>query len=191
MTDIWHTIIAMLGLDSSSLELSVPQMALRALIVYVIALAMVRLGDKRFFGQNTAFDLILGIIFGSIVSRAITGQSAFFPTLGAALMVILVHWLLAVIAFRFDSLSAFIKGDSRVLIKDGEIQWESMRRSHIGKHDLMSALRANGSLNSIEDVQEAHIERSGNISVIPKKRAPKILEVQVREGVQTVRIELG
>ena len=44
-------------------------------------LAIVRLGSKRFLSKATAFDVIVGIMLGSVMSRAITASASFFPTL--------------------------------------------------------------------------------------------------------------
>jgi hypothetical protein len=73
-----------LGLGAGEEQLNAAQMALRAVVVYVVTVIIVRLGKKRFMGQGTAFDVILGIILGSIVSRAITGNAPFFAALAAA-----------------------------------------------------------------------------------------------------------
>jgi len=58
---------AALGLRAGAGGLTAPQMAARAAIVYALTLVMVRLGKKRFLGKATAFDIILGIMPGSIV----------------------------------------------------------------------------------------------------------------------------
>jgi len=60
-----------------------------------------------------------------------------------ALTIVLVglHWLFAVIAFRNDNFATLVKGKERVLIRDGEIQWSAMRKSHIGERDLLGALQ--------------------------------------------------
>ena len=50
-------------------------MALRTVIVYAITLLIVRAGNKRFIGESTAFDVILGIMLGSIMSRAAETQA--------------------------------------------------------------------------------------------------------------------
>ncbi len=178
----------MLGLDAR--ELAAWQMALRALIVYIAALAMVRLSDKRFIGKNTAFDVILGIVFGSVVSRAITGNAPFFETLGVGLVLVSLHWLFAACAFHSDFFGTLIKGHERTLIEDGKIRWDHMRKSHISENDLLSALRRNAHIADPGDVQNARFERSGEISVIPRGGEPRVLEVQVAEGVQTIRIKL-
>lgn len=186
---IGESITAALGLGENSLSLL--NMALRALIVFSAALFMLRLGEKRFLGKNTAFDVILGIIFGSVVSRAITGSSSFFPTLGAGLVLILLHWGLAEIAFRSDRFGNVVKGTPRILVTDGEIDWDAMRASNISRDDLLQALRVNASLDDLDRVKIARLERSGGISVITTSKEPRIIEVTVHDGVQTVRIEVA
>ena len=64
---------AALGLGLDAKELGAAHMALRAVVVYAVTLVFVRLAKKRFMGHATAFDVILGIMLGAIVSRAITG----------------------------------------------------------------------------------------------------------------------
>ena len=79
-----------LGLDAR--QLNIWQMGLRAAIIYLAALIMVRIaGDRRFIGKYAAFDVILSIIFGSTLSRAINGNSAFFATIFAGFVLVAMH----------------------------------------------------------------------------------------------------
>lgn len=55
-------------------------MAVRAALVEVIGVGLVRLGDQRFIGTCTAFDVIMGIMIGSLLSRAITTAEAALPS---------------------------------------------------------------------------------------------------------------
>src|SRR5690606_2785210 len=155
-------------------ELDSLQMALRALIIYITAILLVRLGQKRFMGKNTAFDVILGIILGSVLSRGITGNAPLIPTVTAGAVLVALHWLFSVMSFYWYPFSSVVKGQERLLIKDGEIQWDNMRRSHVGKHDLEMAIRNTSRAANFEDVAEAHFERSGDISVIPREREKKL-----------------
>lgn len=178
-----------LGLDVERLTLW--QMALRALIIYLAALTMVRLGGgQRFLGKHAAFDVILGIIFGSVLSRAVEGSTPFFETLGAGLVLISLHWLFAVIALRFHQFGRVVKGIPYPLIQDGEIQWDRMNKNYISKEDLIEALRSNAHVSNPSEVKLAHLERNGTISVIPDNHQPRVIEVKVEPGVQTVRIKL-
>lgn len=189
MQAMQNAITSLLGLDAE--DLAAWQMGTRAVFVYAVAVVMVRLGEKRFLGKSTAFDVILGIILGSVVSRAITGSSPFFPTIGAGFVLVGLHWLFSVVAFRSERFATLVKGESRLLIKDGELQREALRKSHVGERDMLAALRTEGQLTNPADVAEAHLERSGDISIVERKRQPRIMEVAVASGVQTVRIEVG
>jgi uncharacterized membrane protein YcaP (DUF421 family) len=65
-----------------------------------------------------------------------------------------------------------------------------MRKHQIGERDLLEALRTTGQLEDPAGVETARLERSGKISVIPRSQQPRVVDVRVEEGVQTVRIEL-
>lgn len=166
--EIGEGINGLLGLDAETL--TILQMSLRAVVVYIAGLAMIRVGEKRFLGKSSAFDVLLSIIVGSVLSRAINGSAAFFPTLVASIILVGMHWLFAAIAFRNDNFATLVKGKERVLIRNGEIQWSAMRKSHIGERDLLGALRSEAKLSDPSEVQEARLERNGEISVIPRDR---------------------
>jgi uncharacterized membrane protein YcaP (DUF421 family) len=152
---------------------------------------VVRLGEKRFFGKSTAFDLVLSIILGSVISRASNGSAPFFPTLAASLALVGLHWILAALAFHSDRFGNLIKGQARVLIRDGELQWDAMRRSHLSEQDLRSALRVESQIEEVPGVKVARLERSGDISVIPMGTDTRVVDCPVEEGVKVIRIEIG
>jgi uncharacterized membrane protein YcaP (DUF421 family) len=181
---------AALGIGLESRDLGVVQMGLRAAIVFVVTLTIVRLGKKRFLGRATAFDVILGIMLGSIVSRGVTGNAPLVPTLGAAAALMLMHWLFSAIALRWHGFGALVKGRPRLLVSEGRMDDEAMRTAHMTEHDLREDLRSK-SVARLEEVREARLERSGHLSVIKAKPEPKVVEVAVRDGVQTVRIEVA
>lgn len=166
------------------------QMAARAFIMYVAALVMVRLGEKRFLGKNTAFDVILGIILGSVASRAINGSAALVATIVAGFVLVGLHWLMAFISFRSDRFGDIVKGSKRLIVEDGAILWDAMRKSNFSNQDLMSQIRTEANVEDVETVKKAYLERSGEVSVIQASGEPKVIEVSVADGVQTVRIQL-
>ncbi len=186
----WPIIGDFLGIGADNLALW--QMVLRALLVYPAAIVLVRLGRKRFLGEYAALDAILGFMLGSILSSALTGSTPFFETiLGAALTLVLVHWLFAAISFYSDRFGTLVKGNRRELVSDGEIDWDAMQQSNLSEDDLMAAVRREANVADVSKVQQAILERSGNISVLTRKREPRIVDIQVAEGVQTVRVEIG
>lgn len=168
MEQAWEVVEEALGLGLEGKHLTALQMALRAVVVFVLSIVMLKIGDKRFMGKSTALDVFLGIVFGSTVSRAITGNAPFGPTLAAGFALVLLHWLFAAIAFRSHAFGKLVKGDKRLLVLGGEIQWGAMRKSHVTTQDLEEALRREGEEPDISRVKEAHLERNGDISILMK-----------------------
>jgi uncharacterized membrane protein YcaP (DUF421 family) len=157
---------SVLGIEAD--ELSVLQILTRCIFIYVIGIALVRLGNKRFIGKMTAFDIIIAIIIGSLLSRTITEKDLFFETLAACLLLILVHRLFSLIAAYSDRFGDWIKGHERVVVQDGEILWDALHKSNLSKQDLMQTLRLNARVSDITNVQIARLERNGDISIILK-----------------------
>jgi uncharacterized membrane protein YcaP (DUF421 family) len=155
-----------LALDQPFQEpLSIGEMALRAALVYIIAVILLRLAERRFMTRRSPFDLVLAIIIGSVISRAITGNAPFVPTLAAALVLVIAHMAVSTLAFRIRWLGKLVKGSPRTLVRDGRTDEKAMRRSHIGERDLEAAVRRAG-LTTIEQVGRAYLERDGAITII-------------------------
>jgi uncharacterized membrane protein YcaP (DUF421 family) len=169
--EIWGFTRWALGLEA--IRLNLWQMGLRASVIYIAALVTVRLvGDRRFIGKYAALDVLLTVILGSTLSRAINGSAPFFESLGAALVLVGMHWLFSAIAFHFDRFDTLIKGRSPILIQDGQINRKAMRKSHISQKDLESSLRLVAKLTEPAQVKVARLESSGDISIIPQDKRP-------------------
>jgi len=159
----------LLGLHSSAQDLTFLQMTSRCVAVFVVGLTLVRLADRRFMARNAAFDVLLGIVLGSVLSRAVNGQAPFFPTLGASAVLIVLHRLIGTLASRYRPIARLVKDSPAVLVRDGRIDVEVLRRHDIGEDDLEENLRLNGNEAGVANILEARLERNGLISVIRKK----------------------
>jgi uncharacterized membrane protein YcaP (DUF421 family) len=168
--EIWSYIDWVLGLGLEARDLGVGRMSLRAFVVFIVAIAIVRSGDERFMGKSTALDVMLGIVFGSVVSRAITGTAPFFPTLAASMVLVAMHWTISAIAFRSRGFGWLVKGPTHHLVNDGEIDWNEMRKTHISENDLREALRQHGHPDDLSGIESAFLERNGSISIIFRER---------------------
>lgn len=170
---------------------TVLEMSLRALGIYLAGWALLRLGNSRFLGRHTAFDIVLAFVLGSTLSRGINGSAPLFVSIAACAVLVALHHLLAWATWRWHWLGVFLKGRAVNLIRDGQVLPEGMRKHRISQGDLDEALRLNAHLDDPSGVQEARFERNGGISVLKKRGEPQIVEVKVEEGVQTVRIEIA
>ncbi|MEV0428829.1 YetF domain-containing protein [Micromonospora sp. NPDC050495] len=177
---------SVLGIDADTLNPG--QMAVRAVLTFVVAVIIVRLGHKRLFGKGTAFDLVVAIMIGSVLSRAITNTLGLLAVWLAGFVLILLHRLMATLAYHLHWFGPLVKGHPVLLVQDGRADPAALRDTHISRMDLDQALHEKGSDADLSRVRLAYLERDGTISVIPRHEGPRILEVRVDQGVQVVRI---
>jgi len=144
-------------------------MTIRSFIMFFVALALIRIGGMRIFGKKTAFDNILVIMLGAILARGVVGASSFLPTVAAAGIMVFIHKILALLAMKHIWVGKIVKGIHRSLYKNGEMNARNMRMTSISKDDLMEGVRLEINSNSLADVEEAIIEKNGQVSVIKKK----------------------
>lgn len=159
-----------LGLDLQPKDLTILQVCLRGVIVFVVSLVMIRLADRRFLGKMSAFDVLLGFVLASMLARAINGSAAFFPTLVGGFVLVFIHRIFATLAFHFDWFGKLVKGDARTLVENGQRRHEALRKTKISEKDLMEELRLNGQVSGVEAVRAATFERNGQISVVPAEQ---------------------
>jgi uncharacterized membrane protein YcaP (DUF421 family) len=190
MDQLWHGLQWLFGAGKEVREIDVLQVCFRALFIYLFGWLILRMGNNRFLGQETAFDVVLGFVLGSVLSRAINGTSPILLALAASAVLVGFHHFLAWVTFRSHRLGKVFKGSPQLLIQDGRILPEGVRRYRLSPGDLEEALRLHAHLTDTVKVQEARYERNGDISVIARKEGPRVVEVRVEQGVQTVRIEI-
>ena len=80
---IWTGLQALFGSGADPDDLGAGAMALRTAVIYALTLVLVRLSSRRLLAKPSAFDVIVAIMLGSIMSRAINGSAPLVPTLAA------------------------------------------------------------------------------------------------------------
>lgn len=188
LQNLWEKFVWTIGANEIDATLPVWQLVLRTIVIYIVALLLIRIGKRRFMGSYTTFDILLGFIVGSILSRAITGAIRFIDMFFVVAVLVALHWIIAVLSFYSQRFSNVVKNTARKLVIDGEIQKDAMQKSKIGENDLMQALREEANVDSLDKVKTAYLERDGNITVIPQGCQPHLVEVKVEDGVQTIKI---
>lgn len=141
---------------------------LRALVVYVLVMLLMRASGKRAVGQFTPFDMVLLILLGNSVQNGINGGDNSLT--GAAIMattLIAVNYLVALATTRSRVAERLLEGEPVVLARDGRVFDRVLRRELINKRDFHEAMR----MNDVDDVDEialALLETNGHITILKK-----------------------
>lgn len=155
--------------DLFSLAMPWWEFILRAVVVYVVVLGMVRLSGKRPLGQITPFDVLLVVLLGNAVQNALLGTDT---SLGGGLLLaatlILLNYGVGWVSTRSRRIERLVEGEPVVIARDGRLFDAVLRREQVTRSDFEAAMRQQGCLG-VEDVELALLEINGHITIIPRK----------------------
>jgi uncharacterized membrane protein YcaP (DUF421 family) len=149
-------------------DLSIVQMSCRAIVIFFIALVLIRITGRRSFGMRTPFDNVITILLGAILSRAVVGASSFIPTVAACCIISILHRLLAWLCISYPSLANFIQGKKIPLYENGHLIEENMTRGLISKEDVLAQARLSIHMESLDKIEKCYLENNGHISIVKK-----------------------
>lgn len=140
--------------------------ALRAAIMYFMALVMIRLLGKRALGELGPFDFVVMTGVGhTVVSVALDKSIPFYEGMVILLTLAVLEYLMGFAALKNQKLSNIITGAPVILIDQGRIIKENLKKEKFNIDDLMQELRKKG-IRDIDEVDKGVLESCGGFSVI-------------------------
>ena len=147
---------------------SLLDVAIRTGVIYVVLITGLRIAGKREVGQLSIFDLIVLLVIADAVQNAMVGENATLAGgIVAAVTLLTLDKLLNVVTERVPRVRKLLEGESQVLIRDGVVLEDALRKEGIDDDDLAAGLRRQGVLDPWE-VRLAVLETDGSISVVAK-----------------------
>jgi uncharacterized membrane protein YcaP (DUF421 family) len=143
------------------------EVAVRTAIVYLFLVVALRVGGRREVGQMSIIDLVVLLIIANGVQNAMVGQNTTLigGLISAGTLVIIDRTLNSVLK-RNRTLARVLEGEPILLVRDGRVLTNALRRATIDRTELDAAVRAHG-VATVDDVALAVLEIDGRISVIP------------------------
>jgi uncharacterized membrane protein YcaP (DUF421 family) len=160
-----QVLIALFGVQN---HLSAGQECARAVLIFAYGLVILRLSGPRMFGHWSALDIVITIMIGSALARAMTGSAPLAGTMAAAAVMAFCHVALAHGVARSQKLAHVIEGKAVKLVDHGRIDHALRQRKMISLSDLREALRQSGVDGEahIENVKVMMLEPSGHLSIV-------------------------
>lgn len=142
---------------------------LRAASIYLILLVVMRIAGKRTLAQVTTFDFILLLIIGEATQQALLADD--FSVTNAAIVIatlVLLDIGLSVLKQRYERLDTIIDDSPVVIVDNGKLLWDRLRRARIDEQEILVAARELHGLERLDQIKYAVLERSGGISIVPQ-----------------------
>jgi uncharacterized membrane protein YcaP (DUF421 family) len=165
--------------DMFQLSLPILEKILRPLIVYLFLVVGLRLAGKRELASLNPLDLVVLLTISNTVQNAIIGDDNTITggIIGAAAMLI-INYVTLRITYNHPKAEALLVGTPDVLIEQGKVKWDVLKKELISRHDLEIAANKQGLL-SLDRIERAEIEPDGAIFFDEKVPGPE--EMQFNE----------
>jgi uncharacterized membrane protein YcaP (DUF421 family) len=152
--------------------------AVKAVLLFAVAVIGLRLGERRTLAQLSAFDFAVAVAIGAIIGRGSTASDTSFATSAVALVTFLVAHRVVAILRRYSRAVRLIDHPPRVLVARGELQQGELARAGLTDADVYTLLRERG-VGDLGQVGYLLYEPRGATTLIGADREPDPIE---REG---------
>ena len=161
--------------DLLHLDVSVAEKVVRTIAVYLIVLVLLRVAGKRALAQLTAFDLVVLLLLSNVVQNAIIGpdDSLLGGAIGAAVL-LGANYALVRGAVRWP----WLQGREQQLVTNGRVDEDALKREHLTRAELDTALRRQG-YDGIDGVVSAKLEPEG-VLVGDRREDPVLARIEQR-----------
>ena len=144
----------------------------RTTIVYVGLVFAFRIIGKSSTGQLSTMDLIVLLVIANAVQNAMVGENiTLLGGLVAAAVILVLDRGLHLLIERSGPARRILEGEPALLVEEGRVDEERLRKERITPEELAMALRLNG-LMAPEEARFVFLEATGQISVIPYRDNP-------------------
>lgn len=141
---------------------------IRALLLYITVVVVMRIMGKRQIGQLQPFELVIAVLIAELAGIPMEDTNIPLVNGIVAILTLLVSQIfLSYITLKNNKARRIVCGTPSVLIENGRIVEEELRKLRYNINDLIEQLRLKNFPN-IADVEFAILETDGQLSVIPK-----------------------
>jgi uncharacterized membrane protein YcaP (DUF421 family) len=142
------------------------EVVVRSAAVYLLLFLIFRLASRRELAQATLFDFLTVLLIANVVQNSMIGNdTSLFGGIAGALTLYALSALLGRLTARSRRAQRLLEGQPLLLVREGAIQHDVMRRQVVSHNDLLSAIRRQGFARLV-DVDYAILELDGSISVV-------------------------
>lgn len=141
---------------------------IRTVFIYIVLIVMMRILGKRQIGELEATELVTTLIISEIATMPITDSD--MPVLFALIPMITImtiEILMSFILIKVPRLRWLVSSHPSVVIKNGEILQNELKKQRISIEELISEIRSAGYSN-LSEINYAIVEENGTLTVIPK-----------------------
>jgi len=164
----------------------------RVVILYILAIVVMRIMGKREIGQMQPFELALTFIISELLVMPMENTGV--PLINGVISVFTITFsqlLFSYLTLKSEKLQELMSGKPTVMLKNGELNEKHLREQNYNITELLEQLRLSG-VDKITDVEYAVLETNGQLSVIlkPEKRPVTVEDMAIQKDYEGIPIDV-
>lgn len=153
----------------------------RTVFLYLLVLLVFRLMGKRELGELSILDIAVYVLIAEVAAIALDNfEKSFFKSILPILILFAIQYLNAVFILKNKRVRDVIDGDPAIVVRDGVILENEMKKQRYNLDDLFQQLREQG-VGSVQNIAYAFLEQSGKLSIYLKDD-PKFIMPLIVDG---------
>ncbi|RIW38433.1 DUF421 domain-containing protein [Bacillus salacetis] len=156
----------------------------KAVLIVIGGTLLLRVAGRKSISQMTLAQVVIMIGLGSLLVQPLVGKSV-WSTLTVGLILVLTLVIMEFIQIKNDPMEKFITGRSKVVIHEGVLQQNTLKKLRLTVDQLEMKLRQN-QVSDMADVQFATLEPNGQLGIILKPNK----QPAIKEDIQQLRLEI-
>lgn len=154
----------------------------RTIILYFAVILAMRVMGKRQIGELQPFELVVTLMLSDLA--AVPMQETGIPLLSGLVPIcalLILEVILSYISLKSKRVRGFLLGQPAILIRDGKLHEQEMRRLRVNIDDIEDELRKKD-IKCVADVEIAILETDGSISAFPKQDGDTLPYTLISDG---------
>ncbi|MPM71647.1 hypothetical protein SDC9_118615 [bioreactor metagenome] len=133
----------------------------QTILIFYGGRLILRIGGRKSISQMTITQVVVMVGIGSLLIQPVAGKDI-LHTLAVGLIITVLMIITEYLEMKFDFLETISTGKAKIVIENGKLNLENLRKLRMSVDRLETRLRQSG-ISSVEDVKYATIEVSGQL----------------------------
>ena len=145
---------------------------LLAIFFYIAVIISYKIMGKREISELSIFDFVMNLIIADIVATGIVEEQFWLDSLTGLIALVALQIIMAKFQLKNPKMRKYMNGESSMIITDGKIDYDELKKLRIQLDELMMLLRQSNVID-IHDIQYAIMEANGRLSIYEKRLPTK------------------
>ena len=148
--------------------ISIGEIVARCVVMFLITSLIIWVTGMQSFRKNNPLDRVIAFLIGGVLSRGVVDATPFFSALAGSITLIFLQKLFYKLSFKYSWLETRIKGKRLLIYANGRFIKSNMQEADITRLEIFEDLRVELQTESLENIAEIFVEKTGEINFIKK-----------------------